>query len=143
MKRPPGLPDDEHLQVPYQRTFDRAIGLEWEPIVDGDVRASLAVEDRLRSPLGTVHGGVFAATAEAVASLGAALEVPEDSMAVGLSNDTTVLRQVRAGRIRMRARALRGEMPDRTVWQVEALDDDGELCAASVVIMASVARRSG
>ena len=95
MKRPPGLPDDEHLQVPYQRTFDRAIGLDWEPIV----------RRRGQPP--------------------------------------TVLRQVRAGRIRVRARALRGEMPDRTVWQVEALDDDGELCATSVVIMASVARRSG
>jgi uncharacterized protein (TIGR00369 family) len=142
MKRPPGLPDDSALVVAYERTFDRVIGLEWEPVVAGEVRASFVVGDHLRSPLGVVQGGVFAAAAEAVASFGAALEAAEGTMAVGLSNDTTVMRQVRDGQVRVQGQARRGEVPDRTVWQVDAFDDDGELCATSAVIMATVERRS-
>ena len=56
------------------------------------------MRDELLTEHGLVHGGVFAGAAEAIASTGTALAVMgEGNAAMGLSNDTTVLADVRDG----------------------------------------------
>lgn len=96
------------------------------------------VGDHLKQPMGIVHGGVYAAIAETLASMGAARLVVggEPPMAVmGQSNNTTFLRPVTAGHIHGEA------VPRHTgrttqVWQIDMYDDDRRLCAVSQVTIA-------
>ena len=102
-------------------TGSRSLGHDAEA---GELRGRIAVRDELLTEHGLVHGGVFAGAAEAIASTGTALAVMGDgNAAMGLSNDTTVLADVREGTIHFLARAVhRGER--EWVWTVDATGDD-------------------
>ena len=124
--------------VAYDRSFDARYGLEisgHDPEA-GELRGSIAVRDDLLTEHGLVHGGVFAGAAEAIASTGTALVVMGDGYAaMGLSNDTTVVADVRDGTIQLLARAVsRGER--EWVWTVDATGDGGEPLAHSRVTVA-------
>jgi uncharacterized protein (TIGR00369 family) len=124
--------------VAFDRSFDAAYGLEFSEhdAEAGTLRARIGVRDEILTEHGLVHGGVFAGAAEAIASTGTALPViPEGNVAMGLSNDTTVLADVRDGTIHLLARAVsRGER--EWVWTVDAFDDDGAPLAHSRVTVA-------
>jgi 1,4-dihydroxy-2-naphthoyl-CoA hydrolase len=116
--------------------FDRLYGLEVTTAQDGFVAAHVDVRDDLLQPAGLVHGGVYAAMAESVASLGTAVAVMADGrMAMGLSNLTSFLRPITAGRIHAEARA---QHRGRTtwVWDVQITDDAGRLCALTRMTIA-------
>ena len=124
--------------VAYDRSFDARYGLEFlEHDADAtELRGRIAVRDELLTEHGIVHGGIFAGAAEAIASTGTALVVMgEGNAAMGLSNDTTVLADVRDGTIHLLARAVsRGER--EWVWAVDATGDDGAPAAHSRVTVA-------
>jgi uncharacterized protein (TIGR00369 family) len=124
--------------VPLDDCFDAHYGLELvdEDVVEGVVRARVQVTDRIRNALGVVHGGIYTSIAESIASRGTALAVmPHGRLAMGLSNDTTVVAQLRDGAIHAEARAhARGD--DAWVWTVEARDDAGRVCALSRLTIA-------
>ena len=71
----------------------------------------MPVRDALLTDAGGLHGGVFAAVAEALASRGTALAViPQRPVAMGHRNDTNVLARPDEGVIDIEARVLaRGE----------------------------------
>jgi uncharacterized protein (TIGR00369 family) len=126
--------------VAFEDGFDALYGLELlrqgsaeDGIMRGRVRVrpeQLGTEDRL-------HGGVPAAIAEALASLGTGrVTIEQGLMPSGLSNDTTVIRAVRDGTT-LHAEAIpvsRGD--DYWVWSVQLRDDAGTLCAFSRVTIA-------
>ena len=86
------------------RGFDRLYGLELLACSDSEVQAQVTVREELKQPAGLVHGGVYAAIAESMASLATALAVLENGeTAVGLSNNTSFLRPVTAGLIHAHA----------------------------------------
>ncbi len=116
--------------------FEAVLGLRLLECRDDLVRAEIAVGDELLQPFGLVHGGVFAAVAEALASRGTLAAVgPEGSAPMGLSNSTSFLRPVGEGTIH--ARALRRHRGRTTwVWDVEMTDDDGRLCAVARLTIA-------
>jgi uncharacterized protein (TIGR00369 family) len=125
--------------VPFTESFDGLLGLE---LIDGQlgdgekVRARVAIRDELLTARGTLHGGVLAGIAEALASRGTALAViPLGMMAQGMSNDTTSLREVSGGALHAEARPVSGG-PDAWVWAVEMRDDAGEMCGFSRVTIA-------
>ncbi|MGH2969236.1 MAG: PaaI family thioesterase [Solirubrobacteraceae bacterium] len=125
--------------VPNDRTFDARYGLE---IVSEDVEGEgvmhgrVPVRDFLLSQHGLVHGGVFAATAEALASLGTAFTVvPKGFAAMGQSNDTTVLEPVSGGVIEAEARVV-SRADGEWLWTVDARDGAGRPCAHSRVTVA-------
>jgi uncharacterized protein (TIGR00369 family) len=125
--------------VPFDVCFDAQYGLDVLPqdaYTDGVVRARVRVRDELCNHLGELHGGVFASAAEALASRGTALAVmPDGRLAMGLSNDTSVIASPREGAVTIEARVLaRGD--DAWVWTVDAQDDAGRLCAHSRVTVA-------
>ena len=100
------------------------------------MRGRVAVRDDLRQPAGLVHGGVYAAVAESLATNGTAARVFEDgNMAMGLSNQTSFLRPVTEGAINAVAR-VRHRGRTTWVWEVELTDDDGRLCALTRVTVA-------
>ena len=116
--------------------FDRLYGLESLEVGEGRATAQVRVRDELKQPYGLVHGGVYAAIAESLASLGTALAVVgENRHAVGLSNQTSFLRPVTGGTIHAVALA---KHRGRTtwVWEVEMSDDAGRLCVLTRMTIA-------
>jgi uncharacterized protein (TIGR00369 family) len=126
------------VQLPFQagQGFEGVLGLEFTELTEEVVRGRVPVEAQLKQPYGLIHGGVYAAIAESLASWGTATGVlPQGKIAVGLSNNTSFLRPVTEGAITATAtRRHRGRTT--WVWDVEALDDAGRLCAITRVTIA-------
>ena len=133
------MPDGFTPPVPFDRCFDAQYGLEvvsQDVEGEGVVRGRVPVRPELLTEHGFVHGGLFATAAEALASRGTALAViPQGFMAMGLSNDTSILASVSDGVIDAEAR-VRSRGEDMWTWTVDARDDAGRLCAFSRVTVA-------
>lgn len=122
--------------IPLEETFDALYGLELLETSDELVRARVAVENRVRQPMGLVHGGIFAAMAESLASIATFRAVAAaGSVAVGLANHTSFMRPILEGHVHGAARP-RHRGRTTWVWDVEITDDAGRLCALSRVTMA-------
>jgi uncharacterized protein (TIGR00369 family) len=116
--------------------FDRLYGLEITELGDGVVRGRVRVRDEIKQPAGLVHGGLYAAVAESLATNGTALAVvPAGNTAMGLSNQTSFLRPITQGTVSAVARA-RHRGRTTWVWEVELADDQGRLCALTRVTVA-------
>src|SRR5437660_12378196 len=126
------------LPLPYvsDRGLDGLRGLEWLELRDDLVRARMPVREDLKQPAGLVHGGVFAAIAESVASIGTAVAVvPEGMAAMGMSNQTSLLRPITDGTIHALARR-RHRGRSTWVWDVEISDDQERVCALTRMTIA-------
>lgn len=133
------LPAGFEPVVPLERTFDAHLGLEVSGLGGEVVYGRLEVADHHKQPFGIVHGGVYAAVAESLASAGtAALVVPEGRVPLGLSNQASFLRPVSGGVISAEARP-RHRGRTTWVWDVELSDEAGRLCA---VVRMTIAVRS-
>jgi uncharacterized protein (TIGR00369 family) len=116
--------------------FDAHYGLELLECTPDVVRARVTVVDELKQPTGVVHGGVYAAIAEAVASGGTNTAVSGDGkVALGMHNATSFLRAVSSGAIHAVARP-RHCGKTTWVWDVDMTDDQQRLCAVSRVTIA-------
>lgn len=122
--------------IPYEQTFDGLYGLEILDVSDERVTARVPVRDAIKQPMGLVHGGVYAAMAESLASMATAMAVlPEGRSAQGLSNATSFLRPILEGTVH--ATALRRHKGRTTwIWDVEITDDAGRLCAVTRMTIA-------
>jgi len=120
----------------FLRGFDRLYGLELLGCSDTEVSARVTVRDELKQPAGLVHGGVYAAMAESMASLGTALGVLErGEMSMGQSNSTSFLRPVTEGVVHALAtRVHRGRTT--WVWDVRFSDDAERTCAVTRMTIA-------
>jgi uncharacterized protein (TIGR00369 family) len=129
--------------IPPEQTFDGLYGLEILERSDERVRARVPVRDAVRQPMGLVHGGLYAAMAESMASAATAEAVVADGkMAMGLSNQTSFLRPITAGTVHAEAtRRHRGRTT--WLWDVEIRDDDGRLCALTRMTIAVRDRPAG
>jgi uncharacterized protein (TIGR00369 family) len=125
------------------RGFDRLYGLELLACSDTQVRAQVTVREELKQPVGLLHGGVYAAIAESIASLATALAVSgQGEMAMGLSNSTSFLRPITDGVVHAQAtRVHRGRTT--WVWDVSFSDDAGHTCAVTRMTIAVRPRREG
>jgi uncharacterized protein (TIGR00369 family) len=124
--------------TPFMHTdgFDGLVGLEITELADERAAGRVAVRDELKQPAGLVHGGVYAAIAESLASIGTARAVlPEGKSAQGMSNQTSFLRPITTGTIH--AVALPKHRGRTTwVWEVEMSDDQGRLCVLTRMTVA-------
>jgi uncharacterized protein (TIGR00369 family) len=125
------------IRVAQADAFDATIGF----VVDdggevGQCSGRLAVAPKVCQPMGIIHGGVYAAMAETLASQGTARGVlPAGKVPLGMSNNTSFLRPVSEGSVTASARAIhRGRTT--WVWDVEMRDEEGRLCATSRVTIA-------
>lgn len=78
--------------------FVGLLGLEVIHEADGTVRGILPIREVLQQPYGIVHGGVYCAMVETLASHAAArVAVADGNIVVGVSNATDFLRATREG----------------------------------------------
>ena len=124
------------LPVPPEESFDALVGLKRLEITAERARGEVPVRREIMQPWGLVHGGVYAAVAESLASWATAMTViPGGELAVGQSNHTHFLRPISSGTIHALAtRRHRGRTS--WVWDVDMTDDQGRLCATSRVTIA-------
>jgi uncharacterized protein (TIGR00369 family) len=117
--------------------FTELLGLRIDRLDLDEVTASLTIDpERHLHPWGAVHGGVYCALIETVATLGAQLSaIPAGKLASGIENHTSFLRQVRDGQLRAQATAInRGRQLH--LWSVTISDDRDRPVAHGLVRLA-------
>ena len=123
-------------ESPLRSPFDELIGTEW--ISDDPDRARVRVEvrEQLLQPIGLLHGGVYSTLVESVCSRATAIAVGrERKQAMGQSLDISFLRPLTAGTLTVDARA-RHRGSTTWVWEAEATDAEGRLCALARMTIA-------
>jgi 1,4-dihydroxy-2-naphthoyl-CoA hydrolase len=115
--------------------FDKELGLEFTEISPDRTSARLEVVPKLLQPMGIVHGGVYCAIVESLASVAAytwmAAKGGEGSV-VGVNNNTDFLRAIGSGMIYGTAIPIhRGRR--QQLWQVTIVDSDERLVARGQV----------
>ena len=123
--------------IPLERTFEGFLDLEWLELTGEQARARLTVRDDLKQPLGLLHGGIYSAVAETLASVATVAAVWKDGyIGAGLSNRASFLRPVTEGRLDATCR-LRGKTDDgHWVWGTDFVDEQGRSCALVDVTVA-------
>ncbi len=109
--------------------FSGLLGVEW--ISDDPERAEARIEvrDELKQPYGYLHGGVIMAIIDELCSRSTVIQVIMDgSVALGQSLDISLLRSVKDGTVTVSARA-RHRGKTTWVWDAEATDGEGRICA--------------
>ena len=116
--------------------LDELIGTEWLESDETIARGRFEVAQHHKQPFGLVHGGLYCVLAESICSRATAAAVWDSGrIAVGQSNDTSMLRPITEGHVN--AIATRKHAGRTTwVWEVDLTDDQGRLCAVSRITMA-------
>lgn len=123
-------------EQPDVSPFSGLIGIEWLSNDPDDSRATVEVRDELKQPYGYLHGGVIMAIMDEMCSRSTVIQVLMDGMvALGQSMDISLLRSVREGTVTVSARA-RHRGKTTWVWDAEASDAEGRLCALARVTVA-------
>ena len=122
--------------IPLEDTFEGFLDLHWIECTDARAEVTFAVRDNLKQPLGLLHGGIYCAVAETVASVATARAVWNQGMAAsGLSNNASFLRPITAGDVAVGARR-RSHNADEWVWMLEFSDERAQICALVTVTIA-------
>lgn len=92
--------EGDDITLPAEGFDDRVLGLVFDRASLDRLEAHLEIGPHLHQPYGIVHGGVWCAVIETLASVGGALRALEHQrLCVGVANATDFLRAHREGRI--------------------------------------------
>ena len=95
--------------IDLSRTFEGFLDLEWLELTREVARVRFEVRENLKQPLGLLHGGIYSAVAETVASVATVRAVWEQGKSgSGLSNSASFLRPITAGTVHVSPRAAAG-----------------------------------
>jgi 1,4-dihydroxy-2-naphthoyl-CoA hydrolase len=122
--------------------LDALLGVRYERVDADEVRATCVIDDRHLQPFGLVHGGVYAAIAESIGSIGTAFGTNLEKAVAGLSNQTSFLRPMFAGDTLTAVARPRHRGRTTWIWEVEILDSQERVCAL-VRITTAVRERAG
>jgi uncharacterized protein (TIGR00369 family) len=112
----------------------QAMGITVTLATSDEVRAEMTVGAEHLQGYGIVHGGVHCGLIESLASIGAALfALPRGQSVVGLENNTSFVRAVRAG-AKLHAVSTPITRGRRTqVWEARVLDEQDQIVATGRV----------
>ncbi|MET3859900.1 1,4-dihydroxy-2-naphthoyl-CoA hydrolase [Dietzia sp. 2505] len=132
--------ENEFIQLIRGRSgtgFGGGIGIDYREITPDRVVVSVEVAPHLHQPYGIVHGGVYCAIAEEVASVAGAVWLGGEGKVVGVNNSTDFLRAVTEGTLTATGTPVhRGR--SQQLWRVEIADDEGRLVAVGQVRLANL-----
>jgi 1,4-dihydroxy-2-naphthoyl-CoA hydrolase len=122
-----------------ESAFMRLLGLRFEEIGPERVVASFETGADHHQPWGLVHGGVFTAVIETVATTGAYSAVKDrGQLAVGVNNVTDFMRPHQQGRLDVVAEPLQ-QGKAQQLWQVVITREDGKTVARGQVRLQNIA----
>ncbi|QXL83854.1 hotdog fold thioesterase [Comamonas sp. NLF-1-9] len=136
-KKPVSL---EGITASHHNTAISHLGIEFLEIGNDFLRARVPVDERTRQPFGLLHGGVSVVLAETLGSSGAYYASPEGHRAVGLEINANHLRAATSGWVTGTARPVHIGRSTQ-VWQIEMVNDAGEMTCISRITMAVLAPR--
>jgi uncharacterized protein (TIGR00369 family) len=118
---------------------DDWLGTAWELVTAERVVARVDLGDAHHQPYGLVHGGVWCAIVESVASFGAGARAQADGLhVVGVNNDTDFLRAHRSGPVTAVGTPIHVGRTQQ-LWEVViSRDDDDQVVARGKVRLANV-----
>ena len=116
------------------------LGIEFVEVGNDFLRARVPVDARTRQPFGLLHGGVSVVLAETLGSVGAYHASPEGHRSVGLDINANHIRAATSGWVTGTARAVHIGRTTH-VWQIDMVNDAGELTCVSRITMAILAPR--
>lgn len=123
-------------RIPLENTFEGFLGLEWIALTLDSAHVRFEVRENLKQPLGLMHGGIYSAVAETVASVATVNNVWRDGyIGAGLSNYASFLRPITEGAVDVTA-TLRGHDEREWTWGHEFRDQRENLCALVDVTIA-------
>jgi uncharacterized protein (TIGR00369 family) len=114
--------------------FDNEIGLKFVELSPDGGRAQLIITDKLLQPWGIVHGGVYCAIVESLASVSAHSWLAEHGggTVVGVNNNTDFLRAIGSGTVTAVSTPIhRGRR--QQLWLVTITDENDKLVARGQV----------
>ena len=109
--------------------LDGLLGVQYERIDADEVRATCVIDDRHLQPHGLVHGGVYAAIAESIGSVGTAAGTKLEKAVAGLSNQASFMRPMFKGDTLTAIARPRHKGRTTWIWDVEMLDGQDRVCA--------------
>jgi 1,4-dihydroxy-2-naphthoyl-CoA hydrolase len=112
------------------------LGFTYEQTDAEGARGSFVVDERHLQPFGIVHGGCYAALAEALASYATFAAHGGEKLVAGLSNHTSFLRPVRAGDTVTAVGVPKHRGSTTWVWEVDMANGEGKPCALCRVTIA-------
>lgn len=122
-----------------QDHMGHALGIEFSVISRDEMRAKMPVSENTIQPFGILHGGASIALAETLASIGAYINLTDDSKtAVGLEINANHIKSVRLGSsvIGIAKPIHRGAKTQ--VWQIRIETEEGKLVCISRCTLAVV-----
>lgn len=125
----------------HRGTAPEHLGIEYLEVGDSFIRGRVPVDERTRQPYGILHGGVSVVLAETLGSCGAAFSCTPGHRAVGLDINANHLRSQTSGWITGTARPVHIGRTTQ-VWQVELVNDRGQMTCISRITMAILPPRA-
>ena len=118
----------------------REMGITILAATADEVTCEWEVEEKHHQGYGIVHGGVHCGVIETLASIGAAVvAIPRGQRVVGLENNTSFIRAVRAGKLHAKATPVtRGRTTQ--VWEAWIRDEQEQLVAQGRVRLLCIDR---
>ena len=130
----------DHINTQCKGTAMAHLGIEFTEIGDDFLRARVPVDSRTVQPYGLLHGGVSVVLAESLGSVGAMFACPEDHRGVGLDINANHLRGATSGWVTGTARPVHIGRTTH-VWQIDMVNDAGEMTCVSRITMAVLVPR--
>ena len=115
--------------------FDEEIGLTFLEVTPNGAKAQVLISDKHLQPHGIVHGGVYCAIVESVASVSAAVwlqSVGGGNKVVGVNNNTDFLRAITAGMVTAVASPIHHGRRQQ-LWLVTITDTNDKMVARGQV----------
>lgn len=132
-------PDD--LNRRSKNTLADFLGIQFTELGEDSLTAIMTVSDRIKQPLGIVHGGANVVLAETVASTAANAVIDiEQFYCVGLEINANHIRSVREGVVTAVTRAAHIGRTTQ-VWLIDIYNEAGKLTCVSRMTAAVLARK--
>ena len=132
----------EKLLASTHKNMGDALGIEFLIFSRDEMRAKMPVDENTVQPFGILHGGASVALAETLASVGAYLNITDDSkVAVGLEINANHIKSVKLGAhvIGIAKPIHRGAQTQ--VWETRIETETGKLVSISRCTLAVVKGR--
>ncbi|MDX1872414.1 PaaI family thioesterase [Mycolicibacterium sp. 120266] len=119
--------------------FDAELGLKYLDVTPDGGRAQLTITDKVLQPWGIVHGGVYCAIVESLASVSGHVWLSEHGggTVVGVNNNTDFLRAIKSGKVTAVSEPIhRGRR--QQLWLITITDEDDRLVARGQVRLQNI-----
>ncbi|MDA2893466.1 PaaI family thioesterase [Mycolicibacterium sp. BiH015] len=119
--------------------FDKELGLTYLEMTPDGGRAQLTITQKLLQPWGIVHGGVYCAVIESMASVSGHVWLSENGggTVVGVNNNTDFLRAIRSGTVTATSTPIhRGRR--QQLWLITITDETDRVVARGQVRLQNI-----